>query len=338
MIIICGAFCLSMVIVEILFFFYNMVCKRSQSGKTKSLISDLNAARGGWEGQCNMKRHIDLNSDIGEGFGSYTCGLDDEIIRYITSANLACGWHAGDPMIMQKTALQCAKNGVQIGAHPGFPDLLGFGRRTLAVTPAEARAYTLYQIGALQGMVSGIAREFLRSQGFDDDFGKGGEGGLSSVAGVNPAVRHIKLHGAFYNIAAKDEAIADAVIDAVASFDETCIIVTLSGSYMAKAARRRGLKVAEEVFADRGYQPDGTLVPRHLPGAFVHDKETAIRRVVSMARDGKVRADDGREIEIAADTICVHGDNPEAVAFVREIREALESEGLVVTAMDRFIK
>lgn len=291
------------------------------------------------KGNGEMKRYIDLNSDIGEGFGHYVCGLDDEIIRHITSANLACGWHAGDPLIMHRTALECAKNGVQIGAHPGFPDLLGFGRRLLTVTPAEARAYTLYQLGALYGMVSGIPAESLRLHSpVGESERAGGETSSTAAGGLKPAVRHIKLHGAFYNIAAKDEAIADAVIDAVAAFDERCIVVTLSGSYMARAARRLGLRVAEEVFADRGYQSDGSLVPRHLPGAFVHDREAAIRRVITMARDGKVTANDGKEIEIGADTICVHGDNPEAVAFVKEIREALESEGLVVTPMNCFIR
>lgn len=313
-----------------------------------------------------MRKYIDLNSDIGEGFGGYTCGLDDEMIKHITSANIACGWHAGDPMIMRKTALRCVERGVQIGAHPGFPDLLGFGRRNLAVTPAEARAYTLYQLGALYGMVSGLnaAEVSAHLPGFSrlsgsalrteddgsvirasEDGAKNDENGFEKGVGNNfknskfqkPAVRHVKLHGAFYNLAAKDQAIADAVIDGIASYDDRCIIVTLSGSYMAKAAKRLGLRVAEEVFADRGYQSDGTLVPRNLPGAFVHDREFAIRRVISMAKESRVQAVDGSEIEIQADTICVHGDNPEALAFVRDIRKALEASGVTVAPMHSFI-
>lgn len=286
-----------------------------------------------------MEKCIDLNSDIGEGFGNYTCGLDDRIITHITSANIACGWHAGDPLTMRKTALSCIRRRVQIGAHPGFPDLLGFGRRNLTITPEEARAYTLYQLGALHGIVSGFDEGFLRSQAdkIEDERNRR-EIRAFRHDEQKPAVRHIKLHGAFYNIAAKEEAIADAVLDGIAAYDERCIIVTLSGSYMAKAARRMGLRVAEEVFADRGYRSDGSLIPRNLPGALIHDKETAIRRVISMAKEGRVRTEDGKEIEIHADTICVHGDNPESVSFVEEIRSALESAGVTVCPMSHFVK
>ncbi|MDO4753677.1 MAG: 5-oxoprolinase subunit PxpA [Bacillota bacterium] len=275
-----------------------------------------------------MDTYIDLNSDIGEGFGSYICGMDAEIIRHITSANIACGWHAGDPLIMQKTARECLRHGVGIGAHPGFPDLMGFGRRNLAVTPEEARAYTLYQLGALDALAREAA--FLRSQSpVASD-----EGG---VAGSVHPLHHVKLHGAFYNLAARDEKIADSVIDGIGSYDPNLIIVTLSGSYMARAARSRGLRVAEEVFADRGYHADGTLVARNHPGAFIRDRETAMRRVVTMAKEGKVATVDGKEMEIRADTVCVHGDNPEAVAFVIEIRRALEEAGVSVLPMNRFI-
>lgn len=258
-------------------------------------------------------KYVDLNSDIGEGFGSYVAGLDDEIIRHVSSVNIACGWHAGDPLIMEKTLRNALSAGVAVGAHPGYPDLLGFGRRQMAISPEEARAYTLYQLGALEALLRGIG---------------------STSATLN----HIKLHGAFYNTAANHEKIADAVIDGIAAYNGDLILVTLSGSYMAKAARTRGVRVAEEVFADRGYYADGTLVPRNLPGALIQDEETAMRRVVSMVKEGKVCAVDGKEFEIRADTVCVHGDHPGATDFVRRIRHHLEHSGIRVTALQNFIE
>lgn len=257
-----------------------------------------------------MSYYVDLNSDIGEGYGAYKLGLDDEIINYVTSINLACGWHAGDPLIMDKTVKLAAKEGVMVGAHPGYPDLLGFGRRALDITPEEARCYMLYQTGALMA--------FAKANGIK--------------------LQHMKLHGGFYNKACNDEKLANAVLDGIEELDKDIIIMCLSGSYMAKEAKRRNLKVAEEVFADRGYNADGTLVNRSLPGAFIKDSKEALPRVIKMIKEGRVTTADGQEIEIKADSICVHGDNPKAIEFVREIKEGLIEAGIEVVAIDKFIK
>lgn len=257
-----------------------------------------------------MKYFVDLNSDIGEGFASYKMGMDEEIIKYVTSINLACGWHAGDPLIMDKTTKLAADYGVMVGAHPGYPDLLGFGRRQMVITPEEARCYMLYQLGALKA--------------------------FTEVNNVK--LQHMKLHGGFYNKACNDPALADAVLDGIEEFDRNIILMVLSGSYIAKEAKRRGLRVSQEVFADRGYNEDGTLVNRALPGAFVKDPEEAIPRVIRMIKEGKVTAVTGKDIDIVADSICVHGDNPKAIEFVKQIKEGLLDAGIEITAIDNFIK
>ncbi|EHO76110.1 UPF0271 protein [Fusobacterium animalis F0419] len=257
-----------------------------------------------------MKFFVDLNSDIGEGYGAYKLGMDEEIMKCVTSVNCACGWHAGDPLIMDKTIKIAKENNVAVGAHPGYPDLLGFGRRKMIVTPAEARAYMLYQLGALNA--------FAKANG--------------------TKLQHIKLHGAFYNMAAVEKDLANAVLDGIEQFDKDIIVMTLSGSYMAKEGKRRGLKVAEEVFADRGYNSDGTLVNRSLPGAFVKDPDEAIARVIKMVKIKKVTAVNGEEIDIAADSICVHGDNPKAIEFVDRIRKSLITDGIEVKSLYEFIK
>lgn len=195
---------------------------------------------------------IDLNCDLGEGFGAYTLGMDSAVIPYITSANVACGYHAGDPLVMQKTVAACKANGVHIGAHPGYPDLMGFGRRNIAATPAEVKAYIQYQVGALSAFC---------------------------------------------------------------------------------AARALGLSVKNEVFADRGYQRDGTLVPRSKPGAMITDEDEAIARVIRMAKEGVVRSVDGVDVPLTADSVCVHGDGEKALAFVRRIRAALTEAGIEVRAL-----
>lgn len=256
-----------------------------------------------------MKYYVDLNSDIGEGFGAYTMGMDEEIIKHVTSINLACGWHAGDAMIMDKTTKLAKEQGVMVGAHPGYPDLLGFGRRKMDITPDEARNYMLYQVGALKA--------------------------FTEAHGVK--LQHMKLHGAFYNTACNDEKLANAILDGIESVDKDIILMVLSGSYIAEEAKRRGLKVSQEVFADRGYNEDGTLVNRSLPGAFVKDPKEAIPRVVRMIKEGKVTTADGKDIDIVADSICVHGDNPKAIEFVKEIRKGLEEAGIEITAIDNFI-
>lgn len=253
---------------------------------------------------------VDLNSDIGESFGNYKLGLDEEVIQHISSANIACGWHAGDPVVMEKTVEIAVKKGVAVGAHPGYPDLMGFGRREMVVTAEEAKAYVKYQIGALWG--------FAKSKGVK--------------------IQHIKPHGALYNMAAINPALAKAIAEAVYEVDPNMILVGLANSELIKAGKEVGLKVANEVFADRAYNPDGTLVSRKLEGAVIHDPDKAMARVVRMVKEGKVEAINGEDIEIQADTICVHGDNPQAVAFVDAIRRTLEDEGIQVAAMEEFIK
>ncbi len=257
-----------------------------------------------------MTYYVDLNSDIGESFGAYKMGMDEEIVKYVTSINCACGYHAGDPLIMDKTVKAAVENGVQIGAHPGYPDLMGFGRRKIAVKPEEARAYMLYQVGALSA--------FAKAHG--------------------TKLQHMKLHGAFYNTACNDETLANAILDAVEDFDKDLILMVLSGSYIAKEGKRRGLRISQEVFADRGYNEDGSLVNRSLPGAFVKDPKEAIPRVIKMIKENKVVTADGKEIDIVADSICVHGDNPEALEFVKNIRKGLEDEGIVVKPLIDFLK
>ena len=247
---------------------------------------------------------IDLNCDLGESFGAYTIGMDDEILPYVTSANIACGFHAGDPSVMKKSVLLCKKYGVQVGAHPGLPDLQGFGRRKMAISPAEAEADVVYQIGALKA--------------------------FCDAAGV--PLHHVKPHGALYNMAAKDPALAAAICRAVQAAAPGAVLLALSGSEMIKAAHAIGLPVASEVFADRGYQPDGTLVPRGTPGAMVEDEDTAIVRVLQMAKQGTVQANDGSTVTLQADSVCIHGDGPKALAFVQKISTALPAAGVEVRA------
>lgn len=235
-------------------------------------------------------------------------GLDDEVMKYVTSANIACGWHAGDPLIMDKTVAEAIRNEVAIGAHPGYPDLIAFGRRNIDITPQEARAYMLYQVGALSA--------FVKARG--------------------ASLQHIKLHGAFYNTACVKVDLADAIVDAVLEYDKNLILMALSGSYILKRAEEKGLRVAHEVFADRAYNTDKTLVNRKLPGSMIHDEDAAIERIKRMIFEGKVTSIDGTDIEIKADSICVHGDNPNAVNFVKNIRASLEGEGIEVVNIGTF--
>ncbi|ANF21890.1 LamB/YcsF family protein [Thermococcus piezophilus] len=253
---------------------------------------------------------VDLNSDMGESFGRYKLGLDEEVMNRITSANVATGWHAGDPIVMRKTVRLAKEKGIAVGAHPGYPDLMGFGRRYMKLTPEEARNYILYQIGALYA--------FTKAEGME--------------------LQHVKPHGALYNALVKDEELARAVMEGIADFDKGLIFVTLSGSRAAEIAEEMKLKVAHEVFADRAYNPDGTLVPRGKPGAVIHDKELIAERVISMVKDGCVKAINGEWVELRADTICVHGDNPKAVEIAAYIRRILEEEGVKVVPMGEFIR
>lgn len=253
---------------------------------------------------------VDLNSDLGESFGNYTIGMDHAIIPFVSSVNIACGWHAGDPLVMAQTVKSAIEHGTGIGAHPGYPDLMGFGRRNMAVTPAEVKAYTTYQLGALQAFVKA----------------------------ANGTLQHLKPHGAMYNMAATDVKLAQAIAEAIYEAAPEVILLGLANSEMIKAGKAVGLKVAQEVFADRAYQANGTLVPRSQPGAVIHDAEEAIARVVTMVKRGEVTAITGERVEMIADSICVHGDNPEAVEFVKQIKLTLEGEGVTITSLKNIVK
>jgi 5-oxoprolinase (ATP-hydrolysing) subunit A len=248
---------------------------------------------------------IDLNCDLGESFGAYTIGMDSEVLPYITSANIACGFHAGDPLVMAKTVQESVKNGVSLGAHPGLPDIMGFGRRVMKITPAEAEAYIVYQTGALAAFAHAAGAE----------------------------LHHVKPHGALYNMAAGDDALAEAVCRGVAAVDRKLILVVLSGSCMQRSAERLGIRYACEVFADRAYTDDGSLVARSKPGAVITDESEVIKRAVRMVKDGIVRTGSGKEIHVQADTICVHGDNPKALEFVRNIRTSFADAQIEVKAL-----
>ena len=248
---------------------------------------------------------VDLNCDLGESFGNYTLGLDGEVIKFVSSANVACGFHASDPLVMQKTVKMAKAAGVAVGAHPGYPDLVGFGRRNLNVQPAELKAMVQYQIGALKA--------FCQAEKI--------------------GLQHVKPHGAMYNMAAKDEKLAFAIAEGIAEIDPSLILLGLSGSEMLKAAEKLGLKAKKEVFADRAYEEDGTLVARTKPGAMILNEDEAIERVLGMIKFGKVKAVTGREIGIEADSVCVHGDSPKALDFVKKINAALSGEGICVAAL-----
>lgn len=252
---------------------------------------------------------VDLNCDLGESFGRYTLGMDDKIIPLITSANVACGYHASDPIVMTETVKMAKEAGIRVGAHPGYPDLMGFGRRNLSVSPAEAKAYTLYQLGALDA--------FCR---------------INDVK-----MQHVKPHGAFYNMAAKDYRLAKGICEAIREFDDSLIVLALSGGELARAAQDMGLRTALEVFADRGYEEDGSLVDRRKEGAVITDEDEAIARVIRMVKEQKVTAVTGRDIDIKADSVCVHGDGVKALAFVEKIRKALEEEGVKVSSLDEIL-
>jgi UPF0271 protein len=245
---------------------------------------------------------VDLNSDLGESFGNYRIGMDEEIIPIISSANVACGYHASDPVVMDRTLELAKKAGIQVGAHPGFPDLMGFGRRNMAVSNAEARAYVLYQLGALDA--------FCRAKGMK--------------------MQHVKPHGALYNMAAKDYGLAEAICSAVKDYDPDLIVMALYGGKLVEAARDMGLRVACEFFADRAYEEDGSLVNRRKSGAMIEDEEEAIARTVRMIKEGKVRTITGKDIEVVGNSICVHGDGAHALAFSARIRETLIKEGIAI--------
>ncbi|MGM7636038.1 5-oxoprolinase subunit PxpA [Bacillus sp. Hm123] len=245
---------------------------------------------------------VDINCDLGESFGAYRMGTDEEIMPFITSANIACGFHAGDPVVMRQTVKLALKHGVAIGAHPGFPDLVGFGRRPMELSIEEAYTSVLYQLGALSA--------FIQAEG-----GK---------------LHHVKPHGALYNMAAKDKELAEAIVQAIADFDASLILYGLSGSELIKAGKEAGLKVAEEVFVDRTYQTDGSLTSRRDPQAFIATDEEAVQQALRMVQEGKVQAVTGETIDISAHTICIHGDGPHALIFASYIRKELENRGIII--------
>jgi UPF0271 protein len=248
---------------------------------------------------------VDLNADIGEAFGVYQAGDDERLLRSITSGSIACGFHAGDPSVMRQTVRRAARAGVAIGAHPGFPDLVGFGRREINATPQEIFDFVLYQVGALNA--------------------------IAKAEGVR--LQHVKPHGALYNMSMRRRDVADAIAGAIASFDDALMLVGLPESELLWAGSRFGLRVACEAFADRSYEPDGTLTPRHLADSVLSEAGRVADRAVRMVRDRKVVARDGSALTLQVDTICIHGDTPDAAGLAAAVRMGLERSGVQVAAL-----
>jgi len=249
-----------------------------------------------------MQASLDLNCDMGESFGPWRMGDDEAVLAHVTAANIACGFHAGDARTMHRTAELAHARGVAIGAHPSLPDLQGFGRREMKVAPQEVYDFILYQIGALAGICRALGAR----------------------------LRHVKPHGALYNMAARDAALAEAIARAVRDFDPHLVLYGLAGSQLVRAAQDAGLRAANEVFADRTYQPDGSLTPRSRADAMISDPVQALAQVERMLQGGEVVATDGSVVRIQADTLCIHGDEPGAATFARAIRHALEGWGVEV--------
>lgn len=244
--------------------------------------------------------YVDLNCDMGESFGTYKLGYDEEAMPYVTSINVACGFHASDPLNMLKTIELAKKFGVAVGAHPSYPDLVGFGRRNMDLTAEEIKADLFYQIGALDG--------------------------ICRIYGVK--LQHVKVHGALYNTAGKNLKTAIAIAEAIKAYDPNLFMLCLANSMMVEAAKQVGTKYVEESFADRAYMSDGSLAPRNQKGAVIHDVAEVVERVLVMARDKTVKTIDGQEITLAAQTICVHGDTNGALEMIKSIRKKLEEAGL----------
>jgi 5-oxoprolinase (ATP-hydrolysing) subunit A len=252
-----------------------------------------------------LMTRIDLNSDLGESFGAWTMGADEALMASITSANVACGFHAGDPTVMRRTIALAKAKGVAVGAHPGFADLVGFGRREMQLSPAEVEDLVLYQVSAIAGVA---AAEGVRLQ-------------------------HVKAHGALYNMAARDAALAAAIARAVAAFDRSLIFFGLPNSPLLREAEKAGLEVAAEIFADRTYESDGSLTSRRKPGSVIHDPAQVVDRAVQMVKSGRVTATDGSEVALRTDTMCLHGDTPGSAELARRIRAALEAAGVSVAPL-----
>jgi len=252
-----------------------------------------------------MPDRIDINCDMGESFGVYKLGRDREVMDYISSANIACGWHAGDPLVMEETVRLAKEKGVAVGAHPGYPDLLGFGRRRMDLTPSEIEAYLLYQMGALYA--------FAKAYGLP--------------------LQHVKAHGALGNLAFVDLEASKTIARAAARFSKEIIFVALAGSVMVQAAKEVGARFVEEVYADRVYNPDGTLQSRKIAGSVIHDPEKAARQALTIVKEGYVVAHDGTKLKVKPDTLCVHGDTPGAIAILQKIREELKKASIAVKPM-----
>lgn len=250
---------------------------------------------------------IDLNSDLGEAFGSHQIGFDDDLFHLISSANVACGWHGGDPRVMEKTVARAIELGVAVGAHPGYMDLVGFGRREIKLTADEARTDTLYQVAALDG--------FCRAAGI--------------------RMQHVKAHGAFYNATVKDRVLADAVAAGVKAFDQGLVMLAQPGTHLFRASEDAGLPVAREGFIDRGYNADGTLVARGTAGALVTDPSEASERALRVVMEHRIRAVDGTDIELDVQSLCVHSDTPGAVEMLIRVREDLEKTGVTIQTFGR---
>ncbi|WP_458413219.1 LamB/YcsF family protein [Schinkia sp. CFF1] len=248
---------------------------------------------------------VDLNCDLGESFGRFKLGEQEEILKYVTSANVACGFHSGDPTVMRETVKLAIANGVKIGAHPGLPDLNGFGRREMAITPQEGYDMVVYQIGALQGF----------------------------LATFNETMQHVKPHGALYNMAAKNPKLAEAIAQAVYDVSPSLILFGLAGSELTKAGERVGLRTAHEVFADRTYQSDGTLTSRRQNDALITDHEQSAAQVVRMVTEGKVISQQNIDVLLRADTVCIHGDGAHAVLFAKYLNETLSKNNITISAI-----
>ncbi|MDU4698432.1 MAG: 5-oxoprolinase subunit PxpA [Paenibacillus sp.] len=249
-----------------------------------------------------MKNVVDLNCDMGESFGAYKLGRDSEVLQFVTSANIACGFHAGDPATMRQTVKLALDHGVALGAHPGLQDMVGFGRRDMDLSPQEAYDIVVYQIGALWG--------FVRAQG--------------------AKLQHVKAHGSLYNMAARNAGLAEAIAEAVYKVDPELILFGLAGSELIQAGKKAGLRTASEVFSDRTYQSDGSLTSRRLPDALITDEEQSVKQVIRMVAEGKVMTQQNVDVAIQADTICIHGDGVHAVEFADKIRSSFTAAGITV--------
>ena len=254
-----------------------------------------------------MTAKIDFNCDMGESFGMYKMGFDEEVIKHITSANIACGFHAGDPMWMRHTVDLALRHGVAIGAHPSFPDLNGFGRRNMVVSADEAKNDVTYQVGALQAFTA------------------------------DKRLQHVKPHGAMYNMAVNDESLAQAICESILEIDPEMILVALAGSRWLDIAEDMGLKVAREIFADRALNADGTLVSRSQPGSVIHDTTEVVERSLRMVTEGKATAITGEQIDVQADSLCLHGDTPGAVEMAAALKRELEAADVEILPLARIL-